>query len=62
MSDMKTLTEMLSTPAPCELGFSNCEGAAITRDTHPTGDALGEKGWPEVWFCGNCGWEAARES
>jgi hypothetical protein len=63
MSNVKTLTDMLSTVAECEIGYSGCEGTAIERDVHPTGVALGEPNdWLEVWYCGSCAWEAARDS
>ncbi|WP_329020364.1 hypothetical protein [Streptomyces sp. NBC_01601] len=63
MTDAKKLAEMVSTPAECEINYPGCEGIATDRDTHPTGVALGEaNSWEDVWFCGSCAWEAARNS
>jgi hypothetical protein len=62
MSTVDTLRNMLATKPLCDLGYRDCEGEAFTYDTHPTGVALGEDGWSRVWYCGNCGWEAARDS
>ncbi|MFM9452513.1 hypothetical protein [Streptomyces europaeiscabiei] len=63
MSNVKTLNDMVSTVAECEIGYPGCEGTATERDVHPTGVALGEPdSWLEVWYCGSCAWEAARDS
>lgn len=57
----KTLTEMMSAPATCELGFTGCEIVADEWGNHPTGEALGED-WGQVWSCGPCAYQAERES
>jgi len=61
--DAKILTDMITTPAQCELGYTGCKGTAVDYVEHPTGVALGEDGWGRVWVCdGDCAWEAARDS
>jgi hypothetical protein len=63
MSNVKTLTDMVSTVAECEINYPGCEGEAFDRGEHPTGVALGEPdSYLEVWYCGSCAWEAARDS
>ena len=61
MIDAKTLTEMVSTPAECEVNYPGCEGIATFRDEHPTAAALGLPS-DDYWFCGSCGWKAARDA
>jgi hypothetical protein len=61
--DTKTLNDMIETKPECELGYTGvCEGTAAERGYHPTGEALGEDGWEDVWYCFPCAWEAARDS
>jgi len=61
MIDATVLTEIVSTPAECEVNYPGCEGIATERDEHPTAFALGEPS-DEVWCCGSCSYEAARDA
>jgi hypothetical protein len=61
MSNVKTLNDMLSTVAECEINYPGCEGNATERDEHPTAVGLGEPS-DEVWSCSSCAWEALRDS
>ncbi|MFJ4680618.1 hypothetical protein [Kitasatospora sp. NPDC088783] len=64
MNDLEILNGILAAPLPaCDLAYTGCEGTAVERIPHPTGEALGEEGWLDVWVCGgNCAWQAAREA
>ncbi|MER0476767.1 hypothetical protein ABR737_00040 [Streptomyces sp. Edi2] len=61
---MRSSTASSTAPLPpCDLGYYGCEGTAVERIPHPTGEALGEKDWPDVWVCGgNCERNAERDS
>ena len=60
MSNAKTLNDMLSTVAECEIGYPDCEGTATHRDEHPAAVELGVPS-DELWFCGSCAHEARRD-
>ncbi|MFI1765115.1 hypothetical protein ACH41H_24085 [Streptomyces sp. NPDC020800] len=63
MNDIQILNGILSATPECDLGRSGCTGVATDRVPHPTGRALGEDGWLDVWVCdGDCAWEAARDA
>ncbi|MET8608923.1 MULTISPECIES: hypothetical protein [Streptomyces] len=63
-NDLGILNGILAAPLPaCDLGYYGCEGTAVERLPHPTGAALGEEDWPDVWVCGgNCVWNATRDA
>jgi hypothetical protein len=60
MSNVKTLNDMLSTVAECEINYPGCEGNATEWDEHPGAVELGVPS-SELWFCGSCAWEVRRD-
>ncbi|MFF8786945.1 hypothetical protein [Streptomyces sp. NPDC015125] len=60
--DTDILEAILSAAPQCELDYAACERTATERGQHPTGEALGETDWPEIWYCLPCAWQAARDS